>query len=245
MVRVLNREELKIEIAKFKNISLKIIKDYQKNGIKIPGYAGKIAKEMDDQVKTGIKVPIGSKAEKVKDNGSEDFEGSMFGDSQSEAPSMIEDEIPEKVLNKIDKLEEHTTKLNIDLKEKNEKIIELMGELEDVKIQVFARDKSVELQQKQIEELLEELRESKGFENDIKILMQKNMALDDENGRLKTELQQMFMEGTDNANDSDDLLTINKGLTDQVKDYQQKITEMKARNKKMIDKLQSEVKKLT
>jgi deoxyadenosine/deoxycytidine kinase len=140
-------------------------------------------------VKTGIKVPIGSKAEKVKDNGSEDFEGSMFGDSQSEAPSMIEEEIPEKVFNKIDKLEEHTTKLNIDLKEKNEKIIELMGELEDVKIQVFARDKSVELQQKQIEELLEELRESKGFENDIKILMQKNMALDDENGRLKTELQ--------------------------------------------------------
>ena len=50
--------------------------------------------------------------------------------------------------------------------------------------------------------------------------MQKNMALDDENERLKTELQQMFMEGTDNANDSDDLLMINKGLTDQVKVYQ-------------------------
>ena len=158
---------------------------------------------------------------------------------------MMDEDIPEKVLNKIDKLEDHTTKLNIDLKEKNEKIIELMGELEDVKIQVFARDKSIELQQKQIEELLEELRESKGYENDIKILMQKNMALDDENERLKTELQQMFMEGTDNANDSDDLLMINKGLTDQVKVYQQQITDMKARNKKMVDKLQSEVKKLT
>ena len=146
MVRVLNREELKIEIAKYKNISLKIIKDYQKNAIKIPGYAGNIAKEMDEQVKTGKKVPIGSKAEKVaKDNGSEDFEGSMFGDSQSDAVSMMDEEIPEKVQNKLDKLEEHTTKLNLDLKEKNEKIIELMGELEDVKIQVFARDKSVEL----------------------------------------------------------------------------------------------------
>ena len=73
MVRVLNREELKIEIAKFKNISLKIIKDYQKNGIKIPGYAGKLADEMDQQTKTGTKVPIGSKAEKVeKERGEEE-----------------------------------------------------------------------------------------------------------------------------------------------------------------------------
>lgn len=47
---------------------------------------------------------------------------------------MMDEEIPEKVQNKIDKLEDHTTKLNLDLKEKNEKIIELMGELEDVKI---------------------------------------------------------------------------------------------------------------
>lgn len=36
--------------------------------------------------------------------------------------------------------------MNIELKDKNEKIIELLAELEDVKIQVFARDKSVELQ---------------------------------------------------------------------------------------------------
>ena len=43
MVRVLNREELKIEIAKYKNISLKIIKDYKINGIKIPGYAKGLA----------------------------------------------------------------------------------------------------------------------------------------------------------------------------------------------------------
>jgi hypothetical protein len=70
--------------------------------------------------------------------------------------------------------------------------------MEDVKIQVFARDKSIELQQKQIEELLEELRESKGYENDIKILVQKKMALEDENASLKDELQRAFLEGTDN-----------------------------------------------
>jgi hypothetical protein len=86
--------------------------------------------------------------------------------------------------------------------------------MEDVKIQVFARDKSIELQQKQIEELLEELRESKGYENDIKILVQKKMALEDENASLKDELQRAFLEGTDNQNDSEDLILINKGLTD-------------------------------
>ena len=49
------------------------------------------------------------------------------------------------------------------------------------------------------------------------------MALEDENGRLKEELHGMFMEGTDNNNDSEDLLMINKGLTDQVKELLAKI----------------------
>lgn len=92
-----------------------------------------------------MNVPIGSKATKVEtQSNSEDFEGSMFGDNVSEAPSMME-EIPEKVQLKLDRLEEHSVKLNLDLKDKNEKLIELMAELEDVKIQVFARDKSIEL----------------------------------------------------------------------------------------------------
>ena len=67
--------------------------------------------------------------------------------------------------------------------------------------------------------------------------MQKNLALEDENGRLKEELQNIFMEGTDNNNDSEDLLMINKGLTDQVKELLGKIQEIKARNKKQIDTL--------
>ena len=214
MVRVLNREELKIEISKFKNISLKIIKDYQKNGVKIPGFAGKLAQEMEEQKNDGKRIPVGMKAEKVeKASNSEDFEGSMLGDNISEVPELEED-IPPQIQAKLDRLEEHASKLNLDVKEKNEKILELLGEMEDVKIQVFARDKSIELQQKQIEELLEELRESKGYENDIKILVQKKMALEDENVSLKDELQRAFLEGTDNQNDSEDLILINKGLTD-------------------------------
>jgi len=37
-------------------------------------------------------------------------------------------------------------KLNNEVKEENEKIIELLSDLEEIKIQVFARDKTIELQ---------------------------------------------------------------------------------------------------
>ena len=45
------------------------------------------------------------------------------------------------------RLKEQLVKMNLELKEKNEKLLELLDELEEVKIQVFARDKSLEFQQ--------------------------------------------------------------------------------------------------
>lgn len=44
------------------------------------------------------------------------------------------------------RLEDQVVKMNIELKEKNEKLLELLEEIEDVRIQVYARDKSIELQ---------------------------------------------------------------------------------------------------
>lgn len=35
--------------------------------------------------------------------------------------------------------------MNMELKDKNEKLLELLEEMEDVRIQVYARDKSIEL----------------------------------------------------------------------------------------------------
>lgn len=86
------------------------------------------------------------------------------------------------------RLEESVIKLNLELREKNERLLELLEELEEMKIQVYARDKSVALQQKQIEDLLEELRDAKSVENDIKILVGKKIAIEDENLRLRNEL---------------------------------------------------------
>jgi len=44
-VRVLSREELKMEIKKYKNISLRIVKDFQKTGNKVPSYVSGLVKE--------------------------------------------------------------------------------------------------------------------------------------------------------------------------------------------------------
>ena len=84
------------------------------------------------------------------------------------------------------------------MKDKNEKILEMMAEMEDIKIEVFARDKSIELQKRQIEELLEELKESRGLENDVRILTQKNMVMEEETRRLKDEADNNFREDTEN-----------------------------------------------
>jgi hypothetical protein len=38
-VRIASREELKIEINKYKNVSLRLMEEIKRNGIKPPGYA--------------------------------------------------------------------------------------------------------------------------------------------------------------------------------------------------------------
>ena len=107
--------------------------------------------------------------------------------------------------------------MNIELKEKNEKLLELLEEIEDVRIQVYARDKSIELQQKQIEDLLEELRDSKAVDNDIKILVSKKIAIEEENQRLKKELDEKFMNQHEKQFESNELSLENKSLVDQIR----------------------------
>lgn len=56
------------------------------------------------------------------------------------------DNLPQEAQEKIDRLEEKLSQMTNDMKTKNEKLIDLLTELEEVKVQVYARDKSVELQ---------------------------------------------------------------------------------------------------
>ena len=105
----------------------------------------------------------------------------------------------------------------MELKDKNEKLLELLDEMEEYKIQIYARDKSIELQQKQIEELLEELRESKAVDNDIKILVSKKIAIEEENQRLRKELDEKFVVNHERQFESNELSIENKSLVEQIK----------------------------
>lgn len=66
-VRVKSREELKIDIQKYKAISIKIIQDYKKMGQKVPGYAKGLAKTLDAGEAT---LGDGLKKEKSETEGS-------------------------------------------------------------------------------------------------------------------------------------------------------------------------------
>lgn len=76
----------------------------------------------------------------------------------------------------------------MDIKDKNEKILELLESIEDLKVQVYSRDKSIELQQGQISQLMEDLREAKQFEHQCKALQIINNSLEQEKARLQVEV---------------------------------------------------------
>ena len=193
----------------------------QKSGAKVPGYAAGLAKEVD-----GPPKEVGLKQEKsASGSQQENFDGDSMFDLQIDNAPEEGKELPEEVQEQIDKLEDTVCKLNLDLKDKNEKILELLSESEEIKIQVFARDKSIELQQKQIEELLEELRESKGLENDVKILMQKKMALENDKAKLQEELNRGLLNSNETQGDSEELVMINNGLKDQVKQLAKQVAD--------------------
>jgi hypothetical protein len=155
----------------------------------------------------------GLKKEKSDAGSKADFDIEL--EEQSEV-SAAQGEFPEKAQQKIDKLLDKTNQLTFELKDKNEKIIELLAELEDVKIQVFARDKSIELQQNQIDELLEEMRELKGLENKVKILEQNGDMLEQENEQLRKELDQRALDEAKNKDSTQEQKLIIQTQTERI-----------------------------
>ena len=105
-----------------------------------PKYTAGLEKENEDE----NRQQLGEGLEVQRSEKSRDFDDESMFENASEAPM----DIPPEAADKIEKLEDQVTKLNQDLKDKNEKLIELLSELEDVKVQVYARDKAMSLQQK-------------------------------------------------------------------------------------------------
>ena len=189
-VRIASREELKIEINKYKNISLRLMDEMKRNGLKAPGYAAK-AKLADPE--TGLREEAEGKGEgeagalghlEAESAGGGHLEMGGDGMSVASGEASAEQLIAEK-----HRLEDQIVKLNMEAKDKNGKILELLESIEDLKIQVYSRDKSIELQQQQIEQLIEDLREAKQFEHQCKMLQIMNTSLERENQRLQEELE--------------------------------------------------------
>ena len=90
----------------------------------MPGYGTALMKEMEAGGIEGMKQQQSDTSALGNDD-----EDSMF-DIQSEMP----EEIPDKVRIKMDKLEEANINCTNDLKEKNGKILEMLADLEEIKI---------------------------------------------------------------------------------------------------------------
>ncbi len=118
------------------------MEEIKRNGIKPPGYALKAGL---DQPETGL-----------RDDGAAKQKGAFDHlDTQSEAQSQMSlggdfnegEATADDLINEKRRLEEVIGRLNIDIKDKNEKIIDLLEQIEDLKINVYSRDKAVELLQ--------------------------------------------------------------------------------------------------
>lgn len=185
-IRVASREELKMDINKYKNMTLRLLEILVQNKIQKPSWA-KIDQVAGSGLKEDKNLPgggfdINNMSANASQNGDADGNAGVEGGFEMNNEELMQEK---------ERLEDQIVKLNMEVKDKNEKLLELLDELEEVKIQVYARDKSIQLQQKQIEDLLEELRDSKAADNDIKILVTKKIALEEENEGLKKRVSEL------------------------------------------------------
>lgn len=79
-----------------------------------------------------------------------------------------------------------------------------------------------------MEDLLEELRDSKSMENDIKILVGKKIAVEEENTRLRKQLDSKFLSQHEKQLEQTDLVLENKTLNDQVRVLQKQMQDRHA-----------------
>ena len=134
-VRIASREELKIEINKYKNISLRLMEEIKRNGLKAPGYA---AKANLSEPETGLREEVEKKGDDVSGAlGHLDAESAgashldVAGDGMSVATG---DATGEQLIAEKQRLEEVIVNMKLEAKDKNDKILDLLESIEDLKI---------------------------------------------------------------------------------------------------------------
>lgn len=86
------------------------------------------------------------------------------------------------------RLENVVTRLNLEIKDKNGKILDLLETIEDLKIGLYSRDKAIDLFRDAQEKTLNDLRESKKAEIELKAVWIMKNSLEAENSRLQEQL---------------------------------------------------------
>lgn len=92
--------------------------------------------------------------------------------------------------------------------------------------------------------MLEELRDAKSIENDIKILVGKKIALEDENKKLRQDLDSKFLQANDRVYEQNDLALNYKTLQDQHALLNKTFSELRENSFATTRKLEAEKAKL-
>eukprot|EP00352_Strombidinopsis_acuminata_P001708 CAMPEP_0176397428 /NCGR_PEP_ID=MMETSP0126-20121128/45118_1 /TAXON_ID=141414 ORGANISM="Strombidinopsis acuminatum, Strain SPMC142" /NCGR_SAMPLE_ID=MMETSP0126 /ASSEMBLY_ACC=CAM_ASM_000229 /LENGTH=148 /DNA_ID=CAMNT_0017771735 /DNA_START=210 /DNA_END=656 /DNA_ORIENTATION=+ len=129
-VRIASREELKIEVNKYKNMSLRLMEELKRNGIKSGG--GKTLNKLESR-ETGLREEKEAKEFGAQDHLDAMSEGGRSMDFGGSIAASDADPTQE-----IERLKDQIVRNNMDLKD-NETI-------EDIKVQVYSRDKTIDLQ---------------------------------------------------------------------------------------------------
>ncbi len=94
------------------------------------------------------------------------------------------------------RLEENVSQLQQELKDKNDTILNLKEEQENLKVEIRARDMNINKQSRSIQELHAEVRDLRLLETELKQLLSKKLAVDEQNTDLKTQLLDKFVDNT-------------------------------------------------
>ena len=148
-VRIASREELKIEINKYKAIAQRLMGEMKRNNLKVPTFRGANVSEREsglrEEAEEGHAVGTGGAQDHLEAASEAGSAAMEFGAGGEGGMNDSGAATAEQLINEKHRLEDVVVKLNIDLKNKNEKILELIENIEDLKVQVYARDKALQL----------------------------------------------------------------------------------------------------
>ena len=114
------------------------------------------------------------------------------------------------------RLEEKISKLNMDIKNKNEKILELMENIEDLKIALYARDKTISLLEQEAATTNDKLAMTTQFEIHCKKLIVENESLTKANEALQKQINENLEQWVAKEVDNMDRDQVQSAMKDQV-----------------------------